>query len=126
MAGVKVPTDRAIDGVDMANFFFGKRAEPGREGFVIFVGNDLRAMQWRNWKWHFAWQETKYDPVQRFSTVPKIVDLTRDRREERQAAQPYNNWAQFPFMKLMLAYKASLEKYPNVPVGALDTYSPKN
>lgn len=94
IAGAKVPEDRAFDGLDMSEFFFGKRAKSDREGFVIFDGDDLRAMKWRNWKWHNAWQETKYDPVERFSTVPRLVDLIRDPRETRQVVEPYRtSWA---------------------------------
>lgn len=124
LAGAKIPDDRAFDGVDMADFFLGKRDKSGREGFVIFVGDDLRAMKWRNWKWHNAWQETKYDPIERFSTVPKIVDLVRDPRERRQVVEPYNGWLQYPFTKLLLDYQASAKKYPHVPMGAPDSYSP--
>ena len=123
-SGAKVPHDRAIDGVNMAAFLLGKRETSGREGFVIFVGDDLRAVKWRNWKVHFAWQETKLSPVERFSTVPKVVDLTRDPRETRQAAEPYNTWIQYPTTQLVLDYKASLRKYPNVPLGAPDSYLP--
>ena len=65
----------------MADFFSGKRQNSGREGFPVFVGDDLRAAKWRNWKVHFGWAPTKYDPVLRYSTAPKVVDLTRDPRE---------------------------------------------
>ena len=95
------------------------------DGKLIFVGDDLRAVKWRNWKVHFAWQEAKYDPILRFSTVPKVFDLTRDPREMRAVAEPYNGWIQYPITKLLLNYQASLAKYPNVPVGAPDTYAPK-
>ena len=124
LTGAKVPTDRAIDGIDMSDFFLGKKETSGREGFVIYVGDDLRAMKWRNWKWHFAWQETKYDPIEQFSTVPKIVNLIRDPRETRQVAEPYNGWLQFPFMEMLTSFQASVQRYPNVPMGAKDDYAP--
>jgi hypothetical protein len=73
---------------------------------------------------HYAWQETKLSPVERFSTVPKVVDLTRDPRETRQVAEPYNTWIQYPITKLLLDYQRSLKKYPNVPIGAQDSYAP--
>jgi arylsulfatase len=124
IGGAEVPRDRALDGVDMSEFFFGKRAQSGREGFIIFVGDDLRGMKWRNWKWHRAWQETKYDPVQEFSTVPKIVNLIRDPREQRQVAEPYNTWIQYPFTQLLVEYQGSVKRHPNVPMGAPDSYAP--
>lgn len=122
-AGAKVPDDRPIDGIDMADFFLGKREDSGREGFVIYVGDDLRAVKWRNWKIHYAWQETKYSPVERFSTAPKVVDLTRDPREERQAAEPYNTWI-FYANTITTDFRRSVEQCPNVPVGSLDSYKP--
>ena len=122
--GAAVPDDRPIDGVDMADFFLGKRQASGREGFPIFVGNDLRALKWRNWKVHFGWAETKYDAVQRFSTAPKVVDLTRDPREERQAVEPANSWLQYTGLSVINTFMASTKKFPNVPVGAADDYAP--
>ena len=122
--GAQVPSDRPIDGIDMGDFFTGKRSSSGREGFVIHVADDLRAVKWHNWKVHFASQETKYDASQRFSTAPKVVDLTRDPRETRQVAEPYNAWLQFPVFKLMGAYLASMKKFPNIPVGSPDTFVP--
>jgi arylsulfatase A-like enzyme len=126
LAGAEIPNDRAIDGIDMTDFFLGKHDRSGREGFVIFVGNDMRALKWRDWKIHFAWQETKYSPIERFSTVPKVVDLTRDPRESRQVAEPYNAWIQYPLARLVGEYKASIQRYPNVPMGAPDDYVPTN
>jgi len=124
LAGARVPDDRPIDGVNMSDFFLGKRDHSGREGFVIFVGDDLRAVKWRNWKMHFARQETKQSPVEPYSTVPKIVDLTRDPRETRNVAEPYNSWLQYPMLKLVFDFQASVQKHPNVPMGAPDSYRP--
>lgn len=124
MAGAAVPKDRPIDGINMTEFFLGKRPQSGREGFVIYVGDDLRAVKWKDWKWHFAWQETKYSPIERFSTLPRAIDLTRDPREMRQAGQPFNGWLQYPMMKLVNELQASFREYPNVPVGAPDSYWP--
>ncbi len=124
IAGVKVPSDRPIDGTDMTDFFLGKRDGSNREGFPIFVGNDLYAIKWRNWKAHFIWQETKYSPKKIYSTVPKVVNLITDPREERQVAEPNNNWVQYPFMKVLVHFQQSVKRYPNVPLGAPDAYMP--
>lgn len=124
LTGAAVPTDRPIDGINMAGFFRGKQDTSGREGFSVYVGDDLRAIKWRDWKVHFGWARTKYDPVERYSTVPKVVDLTRDPREERQAAEPHNTWVQFTAMPVMVKFLASTKQFPNVPVGAPDDYAP--
>jgi arylsulfatase len=123
--GAKVPSDRAVDGINMADFFLGKNPKSGREGFVVFVADDLRAVKWHDWKLHYAWQETKTSPIARYSTVAKLVDLTRDPHEARQVSEPYNTWIQYPMVQLVSDYKSSLQKYPNVPVGAPNSYKPR-
>ena len=54
--------------------------------------------------------------------VPKIVDLTRDPRETRQVAEPYNGWLQYPMVKLIVGYQSSLLNNPNVLIGSPDSY----
>ncbi len=124
ITGVIVPADRPIDGINMADFFLGNNEHSGREGFLVYVGDNLRAVKWHNFKWHFAWQETKYSPVERFLTIPMVCDLTRDPRETRQALQPYNTWVANPVMKIVNDFQESVRKSPNVPVGASDSYQP--
>jgi hypothetical protein len=81
----------------------------------VFVGNELYAVKWRDWKLHFVWQPTKYSPVSRFSTVPKLVNLIMEPREEMQVAEPYNTWSQF-MLDIVTAFQASTARFPNVPV----------
>jgi arylsulfatase A-like enzyme len=126
MAGVEAPADRPIDGVDQSDFLLGKSEKSNREGFAIFVGETLHGAKWRNWKAHLVWQETKFSTQQPFSTVPKLVDLITDPREERNVVEPYNTWLQYPMMKLIVEFQQSMVKYPNVPLGAPDSYGPSN
>ena len=124
MAGVEAPADRPIDGVDQSEFLLGKNEKSNREGFAIFVGETLHGAKWRNWKAHLVWQETKFGTQQPFSTVPKLVDLITDPREERNVVEPYNTWLQYPMMKLIVDFQQSMVRHPNVPLGAPDSYSP--
>lgn len=124
LGGARVPTDRPIDGVDLTDFILGKSETSGRESFPIFVGNDFYALKWRNWKVHYIWQQTKYSPKQGLSTVPRIVNLITDPREERQVAEPYNTWIQYPMLKVVTDFQKSVNQYPNVPLGAPDSYRP--
>ena len=32
-----------------------KQANSNREGVVIYIGNEVRAVKWRDWKLHYAW-----------------------------------------------------------------------
>jgi len=123
ITGASTPSDRPIDGIDMSEFFTGRRATSGRDSFPIFVGNELYAIKWHDWKVHFIWQDSKYSPKQTFSTIPKLVNLIQDPREERQAAEPYNTWTQF-IMGDLIQFQVSAAQYPHVPVGARDDYRP--
>ena len=49
-----------------------------------------------------------------------------DPREERNVAEPYNTWVQYPGIELLLEFQQSMKKYPSVPVGAPDSYHPPN
>jgi len=50
VAGYKVPDDREIDGIDQLGFFLGKQSKSNREGFPIYLGDELSAYKWRDWK----------------------------------------------------------------------------
>src|SRR5210317_656760 len=63
IAGGKVPDDRVIDGMDMSDFFLGKKKKSGRESVVIYMGNDIYGIKWRNWKLLTKELETWHDPV---------------------------------------------------------------
>lgn len=109
IAGISIPDDRPVEGIDMSEFFLSQAEGSGREGFLIYIGDELRALKWRNWKIHFGWAEGKYDPVERFSTVPRVVDLIRDPRQQRQAAEPYNASIQFHMTPLMIEFIRSTQ-----------------
>jgi len=126
LAGATIPADRAIDGIDQSDFLLGKQDTSRRDGVLIFVGDQIYALKWRNWKLHLVWQETKYDAPQRFATVPKIVNLITDPRERRQVAEPDNTWLQYPMTKLRLEFEASMKQFPPVPLGAPDTWQPSS
>jgi arylsulfatase len=67
VGGAEVPKDRPIDGVDQLDFFLGKQETSNREGLPAYVADRLSAVKWRNWKVHFIWQESMYDPPQRLA-----------------------------------------------------------
>ena len=47
VAGGKVPEDRVIDGFDQTDFFLGKQEKSGREGVIVYMGNDIFGVKWR-------------------------------------------------------------------------------
>lgn len=38
---------------DYRDFLLGHCEDSGREGFVVYMGNDVFGVKWRNWKPHF-------------------------------------------------------------------------
>jgi len=124
IAGVELPTDRLIDGKSMVNFFSGKSGTSPREGFPVYVGSELYAVKWRNWKAHFIWQESKYSPKLEYSTVAKIVNLIQDPREERQVVEPFNAWLQYPGVGIIVDFNKSQALQANIPVGAPNSFVP--
>jgi len=51
LAGAKIPTDRVVDGRDLAPLLFGKPTRvPWRESLVFYESNRLVALRWKQWK----------------------------------------------------------------------------
>jgi hypothetical protein len=50
IVGGKMPTDRAIDGVDQIDVLLGSTAIGHRESLLSFIGADLVAARWKQWR----------------------------------------------------------------------------
>ena len=53
--------------------------------------------------------------------LPKIINLLRDRKEERDV---YNSWVADPAARIIGALEASFKKYPPIKLGTPDPYRP--
>jgi arylsulfatase A-like enzyme len=122
VGGAEVPKDRAIDGVDQTDFFFGKQETSEREGFPAFVADRLTAIKWRNWKLHLIKQDSMYDVPQKLP-LPKLINLLTDLKEERDVIST-STWVAEPMIKIAGAFEASLKKYPPIKIGTPDPYTP--
>jgi arylsulfatase A-like enzyme len=120
VAGVEPPSDRAIDGVDQMAFFRGSHAKSNREGFPVFMGTQVRAVKWHEWKLHFAWQDEPTLPAQ---PIMKLFNLRSDPKEETDI-KDLNPWAASVMGKVVDDFNATLEKYPLIPLGTPDPYTP--
>ena len=49
-----LPTDRPIDGVDQTDVFFGNSATGNRESLLTFIGADMVAVRWKQWRMYFT------------------------------------------------------------------------
>ena len=123
LAGADLPADRPIDGVDLLGFLTGERGESGRDHVLGFVGDELHAVKWRNWKLHFVWQEYMLDPPVRL-TIPRAFNLFDDPRERHDIFLPSNTWLQRPVMARVAEFRASTERHPPISPGTADPYRP--
>jgi arylsulfatase len=119
-AGVEPPKDRAIDGVDQLAFLQGAQAKSNREGFPVFMGTQVRAVKWHEWKLHYAWQDEPTLPAQ---PIMKLFNLRSDPKEETDI-KDLNPWAISVLGKVVDEFNATLEKYPPIPMGTPDPYKP--
>ena len=122
LAGGKVPKDRPIDGMDMSDFLLGKTAESGRDGFVVYMGNDVFGVKWHDWKLHFK-EQTGWNGVLREYTMPRVYNLISDPQERDNILFPHT-WVPKAALPLLQEHIASLKQYPPIPSGAKDPYKP--
>lgn len=126
IAGGKVPSDRVIDSVDQSKFFLGKQKKSNRDGFMVYVGNDLFGIKWRNWKMMFKEVERGTDAKKTFD-FPRFFNLYNDPKEEYPLtkATAGHFWVRWPMGELLTAHMASLRKEPPIKAGTPDPYKPK-
>jgi arylsulfatase A-like enzyme len=124
LAGAQVPRDRAIDGLDQTDFLLGKSDKSNREGFPVFVADRLEGVKWRNWKVVFYDEQRDWWTPPAKLGVPKAFDLITDPKEEYPAIGLRNSWNAGPAMKIVTEFEQSLKKYPPIPAGTPDPYTP--
>jgi arylsulfatase A-like enzyme len=123
VAGGKVPTDRAIDGVDQLDFLMGKD-KSNRDGFVVYVGNEIFGVKWENWKMMSKGLDRGTDAVKEWS-IPRIFNLYQDPQEEHALSYEIQDlWVRYPAGKILVDHLASFQKYPPIQPGTADPYVP--
>jgi arylsulfatase len=121
-AGVGLPQDRVIDGVDQLDFWRGQQDKSKREGFVYYIKSELRAAKWRDWKMHFVWEVEPNAGANHLET-PYLFNLVQDPKEESDV-NASQGWVRGPIRKMVHAFQASLKTHPPIPPGAPDDYRP--
>ena len=122
LAGAKVPNDRPIDGFDISKFLLGERDTSGREGFIVYMGNDVFGVKWRNWKLHFKEQNSAFDQL-RTHTLPRVYNLLTDPQERDNVLFPAT-WVPKAALRQHDAHAASLKAFPPIAPGTPDPYEP--
>jgi arylsulfatase len=124
IAGGKVPDDRVIDGIDVSPFLLGKTEKSGRDGFVVYMGNEVFGVKWRDWKLHFK-EQTGWNGELREYRMPRVYNLINDPQERDNVLFPHT-WVPKAALPQLEEHVASLKKYPPIPTGTPDPYSPPN
>jgi arylsulfatase A-like enzyme len=119
--GAKVPADRPIDGVDQGAFFVGGQAKSNRESLLTFIGEDIAAVRWRQYRiYPKQFTGSPGNPSMsgasgsraEMNGYPAIFNVEQDPREEVNIAA-YTAWVVGPYLKAVGEYQNSLKKYPN-------------
>ena len=124
IAGGKVPQDRHVDGIDMTDFFLGKSKTSGRDGVIVYMGNDIFGVKWRNWKLHFKEQDSWNGQLTEY-TMPRLYNLLDDPQERDNVLFPHT-WVPKAALNQLVEHKISLKKFPPIKMGAKDPYKPAN
>ena len=127
LSGATLPNDRIIDGLDQSDFFLGKTDTSARDGFVVYVGNDIFGVKWRNWK-----MLTKELDNSRGSGViveygfPRFYNLYSDPKEEYPWTPEKAGvfWVRWPMAEILKEHGYSLQVETPIKPGTPDPYLP--
>lgn len=122
--GGKMPTDRPIDGVDQTDVLLGKSEMGHRDSLLSFIGDQLVADRWKQWRIYFTdVHPTGIGPQREpgmFSAsapmagYPRVYNIEMDPHEDLIVGGLYG-WVGSPALKAVEEYLASVRKYPNPP-----------
>jgi arylsulfatase A-like enzyme len=120
----RLPTDRAIDGVDQSAVLLGNSTAGHRESLLSFIGADLVAARWKQWRIYFTdVHPTGIGPQRQpgiFSAsapmagYPKVYNIEMDPHEDLVVGGLFG-WVSEPALRVVEEYLASVKKYPNPP-----------
>ena len=115
----RVPTDRPIDGVNVADHLLGKSKQSGRDA-VLYFGLDGRLMsvKWKNFKVIFRKSDSINDPITDVQ-LPIVYDLLNDPGECWNLWETKMDmaWVLRPVTEQIMLFEKSVAKYPNIKTG---------
>lgn len=114
-AGGDIPQDRVLDGVDQSPFLTGKSEKSARESIIIYIGNELFGVKWRNWKMLLKEIDEESYAIQTMA-YPSIYNLIVDPKEEEpEKFYLDDTWVDTPLWKVIEEHEASIEKDAGAP-----------
>jgi arylsulfatase len=121
--GAKLPADRPIDGVDQMPVLLANSEMGNRQSLLTFVGADLVAARWKQWRIYFKDMKLTGTGQQMLGGIfedisgmsyPKVYNIEMDPHEDLNVGG-INLWPMQEAFKTVIEYQASLKKYPNPP-----------
>ena len=132
LIGSKMPTDRPIDGVDQTDVLFGKSKIGNRDSLLSFIGADLVAARWKQWRFYFTdvhptgigpqRQPGMFSANAPMAGYPKVYNIQMDPHEDLQLGALFG-WTVAPALEAVERYKETLKKYPNPPAPNITQFS---
>jgi arylsulfatase len=123
ITGGKAPADRPIDGVDQLDFFTGRQERSNREHVLLFLGQKLMAVKWRNYKMHLDGLD-RVDGVFEDWSFPRAFNLASDPKERWNIIWQ-NTWVGEEIGPFVAAYQSSVKRYPNLAAGQPNDSPPR-
>ena len=129
--GSKLPTDRPIDGVDQTAVLLGKSEKGARESLLTFIGPDLVAARWRQWRFYFKDMQLTGTGQQMLGGMyvtsndlyfPKVYNIEMDPHEDLNLGG-ITVFMAGPAFKEIARYEASVKEHPNLPCANLTRFS---
>ena len=106
----------------MSDFFLGKQEKSGREGVIVYMGNDIFGVKWRNWKVNFKEQDTVFSETRSYGT-PRVYNLLTDPQERENVLFPHT-WVPKAALGQLAEHIISLRANPPIKPGTKDPYQP--
>lgn len=123
-ADAKIPTDRPIDGIDQSAYLLGKQGKGNRNSLITFIGDQLVAVRWRQFRVYMVDTIPSGSGPSRLGGIggaaipmngyPAIYNIELDPREEHNLSALFG-WLGIPVARVIMDYKATLQKHPNPP-----------
>jgi hypothetical protein len=132
--GATMPTDRPIDGVDQTEVLLGTSKEGRRDSLLTFIGPDLVAVRWKQWRVYFTNVEPTGIGPERLpgsmsANAPmagylRLYNIEMDPHEDHVVAL-YFPWAVEPPLAEVRKYMESVNKFPNPPAPNMTQFRPQ-
>jgi arylsulfatase len=124
IVGGKMPTDRPIDGVDQSELLFGRSAVGHREHLLSFIGAELAAARWKQFRAYFTDMRPTGEGTQRVGGLgssdspmagyPKLFNIEADPHEDLNVVNLFP-WVADPILGAIEEYERSVREHPNPP-----------